>query len=245
MVITNHLASIASEIVSDMMETQDGGELQQRLKLYQVFLKLYQHHQGLLDEILNLENSSSNALASLSLSYVQGVTLGQETYLVTNLLQGKTQAIRQPQQTWIIGRDPRCTAIAIQDSRLSRSHAVLRYVEHQGFYLVDLNSSNGSYVNGELVRQSRLLRDGDRVRLGSVMFVFFHCQSIQQLQPIPDEQHPLSNWQPTSILTNAMYPSNLDGVPTEGRISPAQLDETSNFMRPNLEANIRTNTTAA
>jgi len=245
MVMTNHLASIASEIVSDIMETQDDGELQQRLRLYQVFLKLYQHHQGLLNEILNLENSTSNALASLAVPYIQGVTLGQETYLVTNLLHGKTQAIQQPQQTWVIGRDPRRTAIAIQDTRLSRCHAVLRYVEQQGFYLVDLNSSNGSYINGELVRQSRLLRDGDRVRLGSVTFVFFYCQSSQQLQSIPAEQYPLNNWQPTPILADSMFAANLDEVPTEGRIPAAPLDETSNFMRPHLETNIHTNTTAA
>lgn len=240
MVTTNHLASIASEIVSDIMETQDGGELQQRLKLYQVFLKLYHHHQGLLDEILNLENSTSNALASLTLPYIQGVTLGQETYLVTNLLQGKTQAIRQPQQTWIIGRDPRRTAIAIQDTRLSRCHAVLHHVEQQGFYLVDLNSSNGSYVNGERVRQSRLLRDGDRVRLGSVMFVFFYCQSIQHLQSIPVEQHPLNDWQPASALAHSLFQSNVDEVPTEGRTSTASLDETSNFMRRDIPTNVTT-----
>ena len=235
MVLTGHLASIASEIASDLMETQDGGELQQRLRLYQVFLKLYQHHRGLLDEILNLENSSSNVLASLSLPYVQGMILGQDTYLVTNLLQGKTQAIRQPQQTWTIGRDPRRAALPIQDTRLSRCHAVLKYVEHQGFYLIDLSSRNGSYVNGELVRQSRLLQDGDRVRLGSVTFVFFCCQSIQPLSTLPVEiQHSLNNWQPTPIVSHLKPQLDVEEVPTEGKaVSTTPLDETSMFMRVN------------
>lgn len=235
MVFTSHLASIASEIASDLMETQEGGELQQRLRLYQVFLKLYQHHRGLLDEILNLENSSSNALASLSLPYVQGMALGQDTYLVTNLLQGKTQAIQQPQQTWIIGRDPHRAALTIQDTRLSRCHAVLKYVEHQGFYLIDLSSRNGSYVNGELVRQSRLLRDGDRVRLGSVTFVFFCCQSTQPMSPLPVEiQQTLDNWQPAAIVSPLKPQPTVDEVPTEGKVvSTASLDETSMFMRMN------------
>lgn len=234
MVITNHFASIASEF----LETQDGGELQQRLKLYQVFLKLYQHHRGLLDEILNLENSSSKSLSSVTLPYIQGVTLGQETYLVTNLLHGKTQAVLQPQQTWMIGREPRRAAIAIQDTRLSRCHAALRYVEPQGFYLIDLNSRNGSYVNGELVRQSRLLQDGDRVRLGSVTFVFFRCQSLQHVQSLPTEmQNSLENWQPTSGSPNLMPQPDGDEIPTAGGTSrTAPLDETSMFMRTNAVA---------
>lgn len=234
MVSANHFASIASEL----LETQDGGELQQRLKLYQVFSKLYQHHRGLLDEILNLENSSSKSLSSVTLPYIQGVTLGQETYLVTNLLHGKTQAVLQPQQTWIIGREPRRTAITIQDTRLSRCHAALRYVEPQGFYLIDLNSRNGSYVNGELVRQSRLLQDGDRVRLGSVTFVFFRCQSLQHVQSLPTEiQHSLENWQPTSGSPNLTQQPDGDEVPTAGKTSTtAPLDETSMFMRTNAVA---------
>lgn len=233
MVLSNHLASITS----DLLETQDGGEIQQRLKLYQVFSKLYQHHRGLLDEILSLEHSSSNALASLALSYVQGVTLGQEVYLMTNLLQGKTQMLLQPQCTWIVGRDPQRAAIPIQDARLSRCHAALQYVEGQGFHLVDLGSRNGSYVNGELVRQSRLLRDGDRVRLGSVTFVFFHCQSIQHVQSIPADAHnPLEGWQPTTIIPSLTLQPDADEIPTEGvrgsgTVDP--LDETSMFMRRN------------
>lgn len=229
MVLSNNLAAIAS----DLLETQDGGELQQRLKLYQVFLKLYQHHQGLLDEILSLENSSSNALASLALPYIQGVTLGQEVYLVTNLLHGKTQALLQPRHTWVVGRDPQRAAISIQDTRLSRCHAALRYVEAQGFYLIDLSSRNGSYVNGELVRQSRLLRDGDRVRLGSVTFVFFHCQSLRHVPSLSKEmQSPLEGWQPASVIANLTLQPHPDETPTEGS-SSAPLDETSMFMGRN------------
>lgn len=237
MIISDNLVSITS----DLLETQEGGELQQRLKLYQVFLKLYQHHRGLLDEILDLENSSSNALASLALPYIQGVASGQEVYLVTNLLHGKTQSILQPQHIWIVGRDPRRTAIAIEDTRLSRCHAALRYVAGQGFYLVDLSSRNGSYVNGELVRQSRLLQDGDRVRLGSVTFVFFYCQSTQHVPSLPIEmQDSLEDWQPISGMPDSALPSDLeasdlgDGIPTEGRsATAAPLDDTSMFRWKN------------
>ncbi|QYO67918.1 FHA domain-containing protein [Leptolyngbya sp. 7M] len=177
----NELAAYTSSLVN----MSEYAELQERLKLYQVFQKLYEHHRGLLDEILDLENSSSTSVGMTS-AYVQGFMSDEQGYLVTNLMQGKTQALMQPQQTWIIGRDPRRSFISIQDIRLSRCHAAIRYVPHQGFYLIDLGSRNHSFVNGELVRQV-LLRDGDQVRLGSVAFTFFLCQSTKTLEPLPSE----------------------------------------------------------
>lgn len=165
-----------SFISSNLVDTSEDVELRQRLGLYQVFLKLYEHHQSLLDEILSLENSSSKSLSGVILPYVQGVVQDRQTYLVTNLLQGKTQALSQPQMIWTIGRDSHQSILPIQDRRLSRCHAAIRYIAGQGFFLIDLESSNGSFVNGERVRQMTQLRDGDRVRLGSVTFAFFICQ---------------------------------------------------------------------
>lgn len=212
------------------METFEGGELQQRLGLYQVFLKLYEQNRGLLDEILRLENSGSRTLAHVSLPFVQGVVSGQDVYLVTNLLQGTTQILTQPQQAWSIGRDPNQVVLPIQDNRLSRCHAALKYVEHQGFYLIDLGSRNGSHVNGEQVRY-RLLRDGDRVRLGSMTFVFYLCQTVRHLRSLSsDMMAMLEDWQPhSSQAIDAKQP--LDGATTEMSSDVQPLDETSRFMR--------------
>ncbi|MFM7423863.1 MAG: FHA domain-containing protein, partial [Elainella sp.] len=55
-------------------------ELQEKLKLYQVFLKLYEHHRGLLNEILASENLAGRSLASLSLPYVQGCISEPQSY---------------------------------------------------------------------------------------------------------------------------------------------------------------------
>lgn len=177
----NDLAAYTSSLVS----MGDHTELQERLRLYQVFLKVYEHHRGLLDEILELENSSS-APARTTIPYVQGVLSGPQGYLITNLMQGETQALSQPQQTWTIGRDPRRSLVAIQDIRLSRCHAAIQHVEGKGFYLIDLGSRNQSFVNGEPIRQA-LLKDGDQIRLGSVSFTFFFCCSTQILDAVPTE----------------------------------------------------------
>jgi pSer/pThr/pTyr-binding forkhead associated (FHA) protein len=146
--------------------------------LYQVFLKLYEQNRGLLDEILSLENSGSKALARVTLPYIQGLVLRQQVYLVTNVLGGDTQALTQSQNLWIIGRDSRRVNLPIQDKRLSRRHAAIRYANKQ-FYLVDLG-------NGEPIRRCTSLKDGDRIRLGSVSFSFFICDfmhSPPQLSP--------------------------------------------------------------
>jgi pSer/pThr/pTyr-binding forkhead associated (FHA) protein len=117
---------------------------------------------------------------------VTGIIQGQQVYLVTNLVEGKTQTLIQPQGIWTIGRD-RQLAITISDRRLSRRHAAIQYIHKQGFYLVDLNSTNGSFINGEPVNGRLPLKDGDRIRLGSVAFTFLLCDDIQLLEETPPD----------------------------------------------------------
>jgi FHA domain len=167
------------------LKTSEGIEYSQRLEIYQAFLKIYEHHRELLDEILALENSGSESLTgSLALSkvhYLQGMVEDQQVHLITNLLGGKTQALIQPQKIWTIGRDARQVGLPILDKQLSRCHAAIKYVDQQGFYLIDLESSNGSFVNGERIRRAHLLKDGDRLCLGSLTIAFFLCNGIQEL----------------------------------------------------------------
>jgi pSer/pThr/pTyr-binding forkhead associated (FHA) protein len=161
-------------------------ELERRLNLYQVFLKLYEHHSSLLNEILQLENLDHLSLPSLGQSYIQGVLDTDSVYLITNLCENKTQSLRQPQQIWIIGRDY-SSGIQIDDKYLSRRHAAIQYIEDQGFYLIDFKSKNGSSVNGEPVYQPVKLEDGDHIRLGSVVFDFYLSYSSRILPTVAME----------------------------------------------------------
>jgi len=173
-----------SNAMSKLSDPSAIPDLDQRLGLYRVFLKLYEHHRELLDEILDLENSDRSKLAS-SWQFVQGVIQNNQIYLTTNLLSDKTQMLIQPQHCWIIGRD-RKSGLPILDKRLSRRHAVMQYVNGEGFYLIDLNSTNGSFINGEPVCRPTLLRDGDRIRLGSLSFIFFLCEGVRQVEAVSD-----------------------------------------------------------
>lgn len=53
---------------------------------------------------------------------------------------------------------------------VSRQHAVI-LVEDDGLKVMDLNSANFSYINGQrlIAHQSRILRDGDELRLGHMV----------------------------------------------------------------------------
>jgi pSer/pThr/pTyr-binding forkhead associated (FHA) protein len=229
MLSTDELVSYATASI-DTDATQD---LQQRLSLYRVFSKLYEQHRSLLDEILQLENSGSKVLSRVALPYVQGIVLNQKAYLMTNLVNGKTQSLMQPQQIWTIGRDLRKVGIAIQDGRLSRCHAAIKYVEGKGFYLVDLGSSNGSFRNGERVWRSAALKDGDRIRLGSLVFVFLTCQGSEVLPLIPTEGLPQNVLQALLSAGSEVHPAQSQPAqPSESGQAPLPhpLQETFSFQ---------------
>lgn len=223
-----------SNYTSSLINLSEHTELQERLKLYHVFLKLYDHHRGLLDEILDLENSGSRALSGVTLPHVQGFMSEDQAYLVTNLLRGKTQALMQPQQVWVIGRDPKRALIPIQDIRLSRCHAAIKAVQGQGFYLIDLDSRNQSLVNGEPIRQA-LLKDGDQVRLGSVSFTFFLCQSTRVLPPLtPEMLDRLDRSQSSALEASQLGRSpspDEAGIEEDGIPTLDLYHETSGFLR--------------
>ena len=71
----------------------------------------------------------------------------------------------------LIGRNP-TTDITLLDEGISREHAIVLYDEESDSYSVeDLQSTNGTQVNGKRVR-SVTLAHGDRLRIGRTLFEF-------------------------------------------------------------------------
>ncbi len=146
-------------------------ELRKRLNLYQVFVKLYENHGSLLEQILKLENISEFSLKDKQCHYIQAIVDSNMVYVTTNLGHGKSQSLLQSQHTWTIGRD-RNSAIYLNNKYVSRRHAAIRYME-QGFYLIDFNSTNGTYINGEQIYHPTKLEDGDSITVANITFPFF------------------------------------------------------------------------
>lgn len=60
--------------------------------------------------------------------------------------------------------------IQLHDTEVSRQHAEIRRSEN-GLTLIDLNSSNGTFVNGRRVQRHRL-SSGDQIQVGSTLMLY-------------------------------------------------------------------------
>jgi hypothetical protein len=69
----------------------------------------------------------------------------------------------------LIGRDPQ-NDVVLDDRRVSRKHAEIR-LRLGRYTLYDLQSTNGTYVNGRRVAE-RVLDDGDKISVGGLEIVF-------------------------------------------------------------------------
>lgn len=70
----------------------------------------------------------------------------------------------------LVGRGEEAN-IRVTDAGVSRQHATIRR-EGAHFWLVDLGSANGSFVNDVALTTARVLMDGDRLQFGTSMFRF-------------------------------------------------------------------------
>ena len=178
MVYPNNLAEYRM-----MFSAGDEAEIESKLGLLQAFSQLYDNDRKLLDDMLATESNGQLPTAN----YIQSMICEQQIYIISNLATGKSQRFYSPDGLWTIGRDPRQSDIAVPDKRLSRCHAALQYSPEQGFILSDLESTNGTYVNGENLKRVYALRDGDRIRIGSSLFHFFQCDTDKaQTQSLED-----------------------------------------------------------
>jgi len=84
--------------------------------------------------------------------------------------------ITLPDGTSTIGRSA-AASLQIDGPGMSRLHAEV-VVDGAQVLLRDLGSANGSYVQDVRLTGPRQLRDGDRVRLGSVLLKFYEHQSV-------------------------------------------------------------------
>jgi hypothetical protein len=79
--------------------------------------------------------------------------------------EGRTpgQRVFMDQPELIIGRDEQCDLV-IDDRQVSRHHARIRR-EGEQYALEDLDSKNGTFVNGQELDGPRYLQDGDEVQI--------------------------------------------------------------------------------
>jgi len=131
-----------------------------------------------------LESDAEQAPAEWALVAYAGAALGRVFPIQAGLV--------------ILGRAPDA-GIALLDGEVSRYHARIR-VEEGHVQIEDLGSTNGTRVNGELIRGPAGLRAGDRLSLGS------HVLKLVFLDPLERTFHEtlldLSTKDPLTGLAN-------------------------------------------
>jgi pSer/pThr/pTyr-binding forkhead associated (FHA) protein len=80
----------------------------------------------------------------------------------------------------MIGRAP-SNHIVIDHPTVSAQHALLLRVG-VSYQLKDLNSTNGTHINGVLVTDAEV-KDGDKIRFGSVIGIFAGCCCKRRSKP--------------------------------------------------------------
>jgi Nif-specific regulatory protein len=84
--------------------------------------------------------------------------------------------------TYGVGRSPK-NRIVLPDDLCSRDHAEVAYAE-DAWYVRDLDSLNGTRVNGKAVRGDRKLDSGDEVQFGRSRFLFIF--ELSELPGLPE-----------------------------------------------------------
>lgn len=83
-------------------------------------------------------------------------------------LDGNSVAIKVNAEPIIIGRDAATAKVLIKDGKVSRNHCSV-WLQGGTCWIKDLDSSNGTWVNGARVGQVKL-QAGDEISVGPILF---------------------------------------------------------------------------
>ncbi|MEL7497758.1 MAG: GGDEF domain-containing protein [Planctomycetota bacterium] len=91
-------------------------------------------------------------------------------------LELENKMLRITQRTTTIGREPD-NDVFCDDTSISRQHASITK-DVDGFLVEDKGSTNGTFVNGTMIK-ARRLADGDKIQVGNHIFKFLAGDSIE------------------------------------------------------------------
>ncbi len=101
--------------------------------------------------------------------------------------------------SWTLGRGSE-NDIPLSDKCASRNHAMFQIVGESSYFLIDLGSRNGSFVNGKRVTIPVSLKNGDRIILGETELEFYCPETITS----PDTNASPNNDENTDAAATAM-----------------------------------------
>ena len=105
------------------------------------------------------------------------IPMKQRAYLEIIGIRRKEKVIELGKEEIIIGRHPECD-IQLQANNVSRKHALVVF-RNEEYQIKDLESTNGTYVNGIRIVKC-VLRNHDRIEIGGVKLLFNEDKTLQQ-----------------------------------------------------------------
>ena len=109
--------------------------------------------------------------------------LGPIPTLFVQRTAGNDEEVHWEQPVLTVGRDP-TNDIVIEHRLASRRHARFEK-DDVGFYIRDLESTNGTFVNTQRIQGAHLLRNNDEVWVGDTVIVFRDPEATMKGTPPP------------------------------------------------------------
>ncbi len=106
----------------------------------------------------------------------------------------------------IIGRHGQCD-FQVNDRWVSRRHARITW-GGAGYLVEDLDTVNGTFINGERISRPRVLKSGDIVQLGSEVELDFHVRAPALPVQRPDLPEAAPSPQPEPVPPPAATPAD-------------------------------------
>lgn len=95
---------------------------------------------------------------------------------------GELLPFRLAHRQYIVGKEGTGSDIRLKSAAVNAIHAILGWTD-RGYYVSDLNSRNGTKVNGRLIpgEERCYLKDGDRVAFGDAVFTFTFPPGVKSM----------------------------------------------------------------
>ena len=126
-----------------------------------------------LTAVLLAKRKRAAAPASLPLAEVPGeeITAPAGIYMRLEILQGEPRGVPadlELREELVIGSDPDC-GIPLQEEGVSPRHARV-FFSGGSVWLEDLGSQSGTFINSTAIAQPAVLRSGDQITAGDMVF---------------------------------------------------------------------------
>lgn len=120
-------------------------------------------------------------------------------YLVLQTESGKRHLSLLGSNCWTVGRSDDNNFV-LSDRWISRNHAMLQCMDTGEYYLIDLGSRNGSFVNGRRVSVPVTLKNGDALTFGQTELQFYCPVAVPSVHPIDGDTADSQDFTATATL---------------------------------------------